>query len=65
MRLDVDRLAPFDRARRDAIVILRGLALADPSFSTDTPSVAVCWLLNAALHLDGRMPVSRIAGAHV
>jgi hypothetical protein len=38
-----------------AIVILRSLA----DRSTATPSAGACWLLNAALHLEGRTPAVR------
>ena len=36
-----------------ATIILRALA----DFTTEEPSMASCWLLNAALHLEGRHPV--------
>lgn len=44
-------------ATLDAILILRGLVPRN----TEQPTDADCWLLNAALHLEGRVPSTRIS----
>jgi len=44
-------------ATRDAIVLLR--TRVDPTH--ERPTDGDCWLLNAVLHLEGRMPACRIS----
>jgi hypothetical protein len=46
----------FPDATQQAIFMLRGRC----DFTRLQPSEADCWLLNAALHLEGRTPKSRI-----
>lgn len=49
----------LDRATLDAVVILRNLV--DYRSDDNMPTDGDCWLLNAALHLEGRMPIHRVS----